>query len=47
MASMLGSSDRSASERQNDKRQTELLKEAWEDSSKVYGYRKLHDDLQD
>ena len=30
-----------------DKRQTELLKEAWEDSGKVYGYRKLHDDLQD
>ena len=30
-----------------DKRQTELLKEAWEESGKVYGYRKLHDDLQD
>lgn len=30
-----------------DKRQTELLKDAWEDSGKVYGYRKLHDDLQD
>ena len=30
-----------------DIRQTELLKEAWEDSGKVYGYRKLHDDLQD
>ena len=30
-----------------DERQTELLKEAWEDSGKVYGYRKLHDDLQD
>jgi putative transposase len=30
-----------------DKRHTELLKEAWEDSGKVYGYRKLHDDLQD
>lgn len=28
-----------------DKRQTELLKEAWKDSGKVYGYRKLHDDL--
>lgn len=28
-----------------DERQTELLKEAWEDSGKVYGYRKLHDDL--
>jgi putative transposase len=35
-----------------DKRQTELLKEAWEDNGKVYGYpsterRKLHDDLSD
>lgn len=30
-----------------DVRQTGLLKEAWEDSGKVYGYRKLHDDLQD
>ena len=30
-----------------DKRQTELLKEAWEESGKVYGCRKLHDDLQD
>jgi putative transposase len=30
-----------------DARQTELLKEAWKDSGKVYGYRKLHDDLQD
>ncbi len=30
-----------------DKRQTELLKDAWEDSGKVYGYRKLHDDLRD
>jgi len=28
-----------------DKRQTDLLKDAWEDSGKVYGYRKLHDDL--
>ncbi len=26
----------------DDKRQTELLKEAWEGSGKVYGYRKLH-----
>src|SRR5665213_588646 len=32
---------------QEDERQIELLKEAWEDSGKVYGYRKLHDDLQD
>ena len=30
-----------------DARQTELLKEAWEDSGKAYGYRKLHDDLRD
>ena len=30
-----------------DKRQTELIKEAWKDSGKVYGYRKLHDDLRD
>jgi putative transposase len=30
-----------------DKRQTALLSEAWEESGKVYGYRKLHDDLQD
>ena len=30
-----------------DTRQTELIKEAWEDSGKVYGYRKLHDDLCD
>ena len=28
-----------------DARQTELLKEAWVESGKVYGYRKLHDDL--
>lgn len=27
--------------------QTELIKDAWEDSGKVYGYRKLHDDLCD
>lgn len=30
-----------------DIRQTGLLKDAWEDSGKVYGYRKLHDDLRD
>ena len=24
-----------------------MIKEAWKDSGKVYGYRKLHDDLQD
>jgi transposase InsO family protein len=30
-----------------DKRQTNLIKEAWKESGKVYGYRKLHDDLCD
>ncbi len=30
-----------------DARQTELIRKAWEDSGKVYGYRKLHDDLLD
>jgi putative transposase len=30
-----------------DARQTELLQKAWTDSGKVYGYRKLHDDLLD
>lgn len=30
-----------------DKRQTDLLLKAWEERSKVYGYRKLHDDLLD
>lgn len=30
-----------------DQRQIELLRTAWRDSSKVYGYRKLHDDLMD
>lgn len=30
-----------------DARQTELVRKAWEDSGKVYGYRKLHDDLLD
>ena len=30
-----------------DEHQTELIKDAWEDSGKVYGYRKLHDDLCD
>lgn len=32
---------------QEDKRQTELLRKAWIESGKVYGYRKLHDDLLD
>ena len=30
-----------------DARQTRLLRQAWNDSGKVYGYRKLHDDLLD
>ncbi len=28
-----------------DARQTELIRKSWKDSGKVYGYRKLHDDL--
>jgi len=32
---------------QEDVRQTDLIREAWTDSGKVYGYRKLHDDLLD
>ncbi|GAB5376050.1 MAG: hypothetical protein AcusKO_25120 [Acuticoccus sp.] len=30
-----------------DQRQTELIRAAWSESGKVYGYRKLHDDLAD
>ena len=30
-----------------DARQTELIRKAWNESGKVYGYRKLHDDLLD
>lgn len=30
-----------------DIRQTELIKQDWEESVQVYGYRKLHDDLLD
>ncbi len=30
-----------------DARQTELIQQAWTDSGKVYGYRKLADDLRD
>lgn len=30
-----------------DLRQTEMIRQAWADSGKVYGYRKLHDDLLD
>jgi putative transposase len=32
---------------QEDARQSDLLREAWKGSGKVYGYRKLHDDLVD
>ncbi|WP_143100588.1 IS3 family transposase [Roseovarius indicus] len=32
---------------QEDGRQTELIRQAWADSGKVYGYRKLTDDLRD
>lgn len=32
---------------QEDERQTKLITAAWEESGKVYGYRKLHDDLLD
>lgn len=32
---------------QEDARQTVLVKDAWEDSGKIYGYRKVHDDLID
>lgn len=30
-----------------DQRQTKLIDQAWNDSGKIYGYRKLHDDLCD
>lgn len=32
---------------QEDLRQTQLIEEAWKQGGKVYGYRKLHDDLLD
>jgi putative transposase len=32
---------------QEDIRQTRLIEDAWSQSGKVYGYRKLHDDLLD
>jgi len=32
---------------QEDARQTELIRQAWTESGKVYGYRKLTDDLRD
>lgn len=32
---------------QEEIRQTQLIDEAWKQSGKVYGYRKLHDDLLD
>lgn len=30
-----------------DARQSDLISKAWNDSGRVYGYRKLHDDLLD
>ena len=30
-----------------DERQTKLVKDAWNDSGKIYGYRKIYDDLVD
>ena len=36
-----------SSRRHEDVQQTELIQQAWTDSGKVYGYRKLHDDLLD
>ena len=32
---------------QEDMRQTDMIQQAWTDSGKDYGYRKLHDDLRD
>jgi putative transposase len=32
---------------QEDLRQTELIRQAWTESGKVYGYRKITDDLRD
>ncbi len=32
---------------QDDARQTALIRQAWSDSGRVYGYRKLTDDLRD
>ena len=32
---------------QEDKRQTGLIRKAWDESGRVYGYRKLHGDLLD
>ena len=32
---------------QEDARQTDLIQQEWADSGKVYGYRKLHDNLLD
>lgn len=32
---------------QENARQTDIIRRAWNDSGRVYGYRKLHDDLRD
>ncbi|WP_323572364.1 IS3 family transposase [Rhizobium sp. 28DA2] len=45
--SIMQNSIGSASRASEDKRQTDLLLKAWEESGKVYGYQKLHDDLLD
>ena len=39
--------DRLSRRAQRDSRQTELIRQAWFESGKVYGYRKLADDLRD
>jgi len=36
-----------SSRAREDERQIELVRKAWTDSGKVYGYRKIHDDLLD
>ena len=36
-----------SSRAQEDIRQTRLIEDAWKQSGKVYGYRKLHDDPRD
>ena len=37
----------SSNRAREDERQTGLINTAWKDSGRVYGYRKLHDDLLD
>lgn len=47
VTSMPGSKNPLSKRALNDARQTELVRQAWTDSGKVYGYRKLTDDLRD